>query len=152
MRFRVGEKPIEFPLKPVIARVDPKKRAFPRRRVVYELPQSTETEADSTIQSYDGRVLHHGTFDTVELEMFFPSAGKCVVLPLCSDGEGTRLHHYHRIERFVGGMPVELFLKEYGGGKGGVLKLHCVSVPVEFVRECLAGKGGAMVGVRALEE
>jgi len=28
---------------------------------------------------------------------------------------------------------------------------HCVSVPVQFVRACLVGKGGAMIGLRALE-
>jgi len=151
MRIRVGEKLVEFHLKPVIARVPPEKRAFPLGRVVFEYPQLTQTEEDSVVQSYDGPVLHHGEFDTVELEMLFPTAGKLVVLPLVSIDEGTRVHQYRRFERFEGGMPVELFLKDNGSGKTGVLKMHCASVPVEFVRGCLAGKGGAMVGVRELE-
>ena len=74
-----------------------------------------------------------------------------MVLPLESDGAGARVHQYRRFQKFEGGIPVELFLKDYGSGKGGVLKMHCASVPVEFVRACLVGKGGPMVGVRALE-
>ena len=150
MRFRVGEKLIEFPLILVIARVAPEKRAFPLACVVYEPPPPIQTEADCAIESYDARVLPHGAFDTVELEMLFPTAGKLVVLPLESNDAGTRVHQYRRFETFEGGMPVELFLKDYGSGKGGVLKMHCASVPVEFVRACLAGKGGPMVGVRDL--
>ena len=128
--------------------MDPDKRAFPHGRVVYEIPRQTQTETDP----YDGQLLHLGAFDTVEFEIFFPSAGKRLVLPLISDSDGVRLHQYRRIERFEGGIPVELFLKYCGGGDGDDLKLHCVSVPVKFVRACLAGKGGAMIGLRALEE
>jgi len=152
IRFRVCEKLVEFALKPVIARVDPDKRAFPHGRVVYEIPRPAQTETDSAIQSYDGQLLRLGAFDTVEFEMLFPSAGKRLVLPLISDSDGVRLHQYRRIERFEGGIPVELFLKYCGGGDGDDLKLHCMSVPVKFVRACLAGKGGAMIGLRALEE
>ena len=110
-----------------------------------------QTETDSAVQSYDGQVLRLGAFDTVEFEILFPSAGKRLVLPLMNEGEGIRLHQYRRFEKFEGGVPVELFLKDCGGGDGDIMKLHCVSVPVKFVRACLAGKGGGMIGLTALE-
>ena len=124
IRFRVREKLVEFTLKPVIARVDPDERAFPHGRIVYEIPRQTQTETDSAIQSYHEQLLRLGAFHTVEFEMLFASAGKRLVLPLMSDGDGTRSHQYRRFERFEGGVPVELFLKDCGGGDGDIMKLH----------------------------
>ena len=153
MSLRVGEKSIEFRFSPVIARVDPTERVFPHGRIVYEPLRPTQTKADTAIQSYEGPVLSHGAFIKGELELLFPSAGKLVMLPLESQGDATRFSGgIRRFDKFEGGMPVELFLKDHGGGQdrtGAIL--HCVSVPVEFVRRCLAGKGGAMIGVRKLE-
>ena len=149
IRFHVCEKPVEFALKPVIARVAPDQRTFPHGRVVYEIPRQGQTH--SAIQSYEEQLLRLGGFDTVEFEMLFPSAGKCLVLPLISDGDGALLEQYRRFGKFKGGVPVELFLKYRGSGDRDDMKLHCVSVPVEFVWACLAGKGGAMIGLRALE-
>ena len=119
--FRVGEKLVEFTLKPIIARVDPEERAFPHGHIVYEIPRQT---TDSAIQSYHEQLLRLGAFHTVEFEMLFPSAGKRLVLPLMSDSDSTCSHQYRRFERFEGGVPVELFLKDCGGGDGDIMKLH----------------------------
>jgi hypothetical protein len=68
-------------------------------------------------------------FEGGELELRFPRAGLVVRLAV-GGGKGEKVHQYWRVE----GGGVYVFLK---GGEGG--RVHCVSVPVEYIRGKLSG-------------
>jgi hypothetical protein len=149
LRLRMDEKDQEIPLTPVIARVSPEKRVLPHGRIVYE-PHATSTAITTGSPTESpGRGFRLDKFDTVEMELEFP-CGTRMTVPLRGGGGHfyTRMYQYYRFERFEGGVPVHLFLKDLEscsgvGEEGGIMvRLHCVSVPVKFLRGVIRGKIG----------
>jgi hypothetical protein len=110
-----AEKPRSLALVPVIARVPLLKRVFPHGRIVFEPREVSEA------------TLGEKGFERGELELRFPRGGAVVRMGSGVEGRAKKVHQYWRIT--VG--PVFVFLK-----KG---KLHCVSVPVEYLRGKLRG-------------
>jgi hypothetical protein len=121
-----AEKPRSLELVPVIARVPLSKRVFPHGRIVFE-PRDPSAESATGVASEGGGA----PFDGGELELRFPRGGIVVRLGLgVGAGTSERVHQYWRVE--VG--PVFVFLKGEEGGR-----VHCVSVPVEYLRGKLSG-------------
>ena len=69
------------------------------------------------------------------MEIEFPEQGIRMILELKGKGTWTQLHEYWRVEGFEE-FPVFVFLKTAKGeakGEGECLKVHSLSLPVDFI-------------------
>jgi hypothetical protein len=124
LHLRAG-KPRSLELIPVIAHVPLSKGVFPHGRMVFE-PRDPSVES-TTGGTSEGRGV---PFDRGELELRF-LRGIVIRLGLgVGAGTSKRVHQYWKVE--VG--PVFVFLKGEEGGR-----VHCVSVPVEYLCGKLRG-------------
>jgi hypothetical protein len=125
-------------LVPVLRRVDPVNRNFPHGRIVYE-PEKRETKKHR---------LHK--FQPYQLDLILDEERKFTweLNPPPDERDNrrdpdrrshllsfeyTKVHQYYRFDCFHD-LPIHIFYKDASEGDDNYVELHCITIPVEFLR------------------